>query len=290
MKTRQSTWLFLLGAVVFTAFSASGAWAAKPCGDNTPTGSDTPCDCGDTVTSDTVLDASDPVVSGVCPTSVGLAIAGGVTLDAHSLNLRCATLTGTVGLSILGESVTITHGISRGCGTAVFGNTNDSTIERVTARHGGLGIHFTGNRNTLLHNICEGSSVFGGIFFVGDLNTLEHNYCHDNPTGDAIAFGGNNNTLRNNLCHRSGNGINVIQGNHNVLDRNYCRDNDGNGIVVQGSFNELNSNRGTNNGSHGVFVTGGNNLTDEHNFGSGNVLKPDCSIDGQSTTPDGRYC
>jgi len=52
----------------------------------------------------------------------------------------------------------------------------------------------------------------------------------------------------------------------------------------------LNHNRGQNNGAHGVFVIGGDNLTDGLNYGSGNTLKPDCSIDGQSTTPDGRYC
>jgi parallel beta-helix repeat protein len=213
-----------------------------------------------------------------------------VNLDAHSLNMRCATPDGTVGLSIQGDAVAISHGIIRGCGTAVFGSTNNSTIERVTARDGQLSIHIIGNGNDLLNNLCAGSTFFGGIFFVGDSNTLEGNYCRDHPTGDAIAFGGSNNTLRDNLCHRSVNGINVIHGDSNTLERNYCRDNRGEGIVVQGRFNHVHSNRGTNNGAHGVFVSGGDNLTDGHNCGSGNRVKPDCSIDGQSTTPDGRYC
>ena len=59
---------------------------------------------------------------------------------------------------------------------------------------------------------------------------------------------------------------------------------------MNGSFNQLNHNLASNNAVHGVFAIGGNNGTDERNYATQNGLKPDCSIDGQSATPDGRYC
>ena len=289
MKPTPWISVFLFSVVVFATFSAGGAWAAKDCGDDTPAGSDTPCDCGDTVTSDTVLDASDPVVNAVCSTTFGLLIAGGVKLDAGSLNMRCATPEATIGLFITGPSASIRHGIISGCGFAVEAVTNNSTIERVTGRGGRGGFFIVGDNNTVTKNLCFDHTVFGefegvGISVDGDGNQITGNYCRNNRTGAAIALFGDHNTVSGNMCHGSDSGIN-FKGNFNKVAENHCRGNSGEGIVGQGSFNAIFSNRGVNNGVHGVFVNGGNNVTDGKNYATGNRLAPQCSIDGNSTNP-----
>jgi parallel beta-helix repeat protein len=244
--------MLLLATAVLVTFSTSSAWA-EDCGDGVG-----PCKCGDIVIADTTLTASDPVVNGVC-SPVGLFVAAGVRLDAHLLNMECGPPPPppgsiTIGIWVIGDSVEIVRGIIRGCGLGVFGRTSHSLIQRVTA-----------HESVVPLPIVFASGI--GIFFIGADNTLLHNLCHNNPEA----------------------GI-VVIGDRNTLERNYCAKNGQDGIGVNGSFNQLNHNIGARNGGHGVFVIGGDNLTDGRNYGSHNVRKPDCSIDGQSITPDGIYC
>jgi hypothetical protein len=53
---------------------------------------------------------------------------------------------------------------------------------------------------------------------------------------------------------------------------------------VVGDFNQLNHNQGGNNGGHGVFAVpfsaGAANGTDGRNYGHGNAVDPQCTIDG----------
>ena len=279
----------LLSAVtMFTAFSAAPASAIE-CGDTSgPGGTDVPCSCNDIVTTDTVFDASDPITNAVCPDG-GMFVGGGVKLDARALNMRCADshvfpTPITIGLFIVGDSVEITHGIIRGCDYGIYGATNGSTIERVTARDGRLSFYIRGNGNTLKNNLCQRSFHYGGFYVVGDENILERNYCQDH-NGDAIALDGNHNTLFRNLCHNSLRGI-AIGGDSNLVQENSCRDNRGDGIAVFGSLNDFRSNRGQNNGAHGIFAPGPTNMTDFHNYAPGNAVEPPCVIDNST----GRYC
>jgi hypothetical protein len=251
MKKAHWIWLLLIGVAMLTTFSASSTWA-KDCGDNTPPGTDTPCDCGDTVASDTVLDSSDPVLKGGC-FPVGLLVAGGVKLDAHLLNppdpgLCDSSLGFTTGIEILGNNVKILRGIIRGCGTGILGFLSGNTIERVTASGGMTGFFIFGNNHTLSNNLCH-DNVFQGIVVIGNGNLLQRNYCARNGQGE-----------------------------------------EGDGITVRGISNTLNTNRAHNNGRHGIFVqeifVPGPNFSNGHNFASGNGTPPECLIDDNS----GNYC
>lgn len=224
MRKADGIWLPLLGVAILATFSASNAWA-KDCGDKTgqPGNFDVPCDCGDTVTTDTILKASDPVVTKVCfPT--GLFVAGGVTLDASSAVIRCHTPPDfvTTGFWIIGNDATIDGGIIQGCGNGIFGVTDGSTIERVTARGGSsAGINIHGDGNTLLHNLCD-NNAFDGIFVEGAHNTLERNYCKGNGSNGIFVLGGPLNNLKHNQGrNNSGHGVLVLGDGNTTDERNY---------------------------------------------------------------------
>ncbi len=260
MKVAKRIGLLLFAVALLSTLSTISAWA-KDCGDaDAGIGfPDTPCACGDTVITDTVLNSFDPVVSEVCRGDHGLSIASGVRLDMSSSKIRCGGVSElTRGISIDGDAVTIVGGIIEFCRFGiVIDNTSNNTISRVFVRNNFLGIF-----------VDDNSRPFNN-------NSLERNLCHNNVTQGIFVFG-----------------------NDNTLTRNYCRGNGADGIRVNGSANHLNHNQGINNGRQtgrqGVFVGelgGGPNFTDERNYGSGNGLKPDCSIDGNSVPgTGGRYC
>ena len=210
MKKIIRTWRLLFGVALLTTMPATGVWADhRPgtCGDTAHLGLDVPCACGDTVVTDTILDSSDPVLEGGC-FPVGLVIAGGVTLDAHALNPPgpglCDSSRGfTTGIEILGNDVTISHGIIRGCGTAIFGFLSGTTIERVTARDGETGFFMFGNNHTFRNNLCQDNSA-QGLVIIGNGNVLERNYCVRNGQGDGITVIGSSNTLKTNRAERNG--------------------------------------------------------------------------------------
>jgi len=254
MKKANRIWLLLFGVAMLATFSASSAWAAA-CGDADPSVPvlDRPCSCGDIVDTDTHLNASDPVLTSLC-SPVGLFVAGGVNLDVSSAHIRCDTSSGafTTGLWLIGNGVTIDggSGIIEGCDIGIYVPTSNNTIESLAVRDGG--------------------SV--GVF---------------------VDFG-NNNTLRKIWCDDYDfNGIFVI-GDGNLLERNYCQGNGQTGILAIGA-NTLNHNQGRNNGGQGVVAVpflffGAPPQTDRRNYGTANDLKPDCEINFQSATANGKYC
>jgi hypothetical protein len=188
----------------------------RPCGEASgPGGTDLPCHCGDTATTNTVLGASDPVRSPCA--GVGLFVAGGVTLDASSALLRCASSGAfTTGIWIIGDGVAIDGGIIRGCDRGIFGLTSGSAIARVTASRGGGSIVIAGQGNHLLHNRCQGNAL-DGMLVSGSFNTLERNYGFANE-GDGIAVVGTVNTLNHNQGRSNGGHGVVATGGGNAGD------------------------------------------------------------------------
>lgn len=264
----------LVSLATLLALWAAPAQAA-PCGDTSGVGgANVPCNCGDTVTTNTVIVLSDPVrstgVSDVCPgPGPALSVAGGVTLDIAGLTIRCASNTGTqVGILITGNGAVVRKGIIQNCGIGIGGTTASSRIESNRLLNDRVGVELTGDGNTLDRNNATGNTI---------------------SSADGFVIMGNSNVIRANRCANHLDDGLAVTGNSNQLDKNYCLGNGGDGIVVSGTSNLLTRNLGKNNGGHGIIAPGPGNFTDGNNFASGNDLKPDCSINGQSSA-DGRYC
>ena len=264
----------LVSLATLLALWAAPAQAA-PCGDTSGAGgTNVPCSCGDTVTTNTVIVLSDPVrstgVSDVCPgPDPALSVAAGVTLDIAGLTIRCASNTGSqVEILVSGNTAVVTKGIIQNCGIGIGGTTSNTKILSNRLLNDRVGIELTGNTNTLDRNNVTGNGIVSsdGLVIMGNFDAIQANRCA-NHLDDGL----------------------VVTGNSNKLDKNYCLGNEGDGIVVSGTSNTLNRNLGKNNGGHGIIAPGPGNVTDGKNFGSGNDLKPDCSINGQSSA-DGRYC
>lgn len=242
--------LLSFGIAAGALFSATSALAVDALCGGLPGPDKIPCACGDIVVTDTILDASDPVLKGGC-FPVGLFVVGeplvevGVTLDAHALNpsrpgLCDRSLGFTTGIFIVGDNVTISRGVIRGCDEGIFGLTSGSTIERV---------------------IASGGSD-AGIIIVGDSNALLANLCHDNALEGLVVFG-DDNRLEQNYCARNGRDVGadgiVVLGDDNRLNRNRGERNGAQGVR-----------------SFPIF---GANSSDGRNYGKGNAVAPDCQID-----------
>jgi YVTN family beta-propeller protein len=127
-----------------------------------------------------------------------------------------------------------------------------------------------------IFGITSGSTIAGvtasrggaGIFTIGDGNQLRDNRCAGNSRDGML-----------------------ISGSFNALEGNYGLGNQRHGIAVVGSFNRLTRNQGRTNGGQGVLAVGGGNTSDLGNYGTGNAVKPDCSIDGHPpVTANGKRC
>jgi hypothetical protein len=267
-------------AALFVSFGMILALSTAPaqaddCGDTSgPAGTDAPCKCGDTVTTNTVLGVSDTVVStsvlDSCPVpGPALAVAATVTLDIAGQTIRCADNVNQVGIEIIGDGATVRKGIVKQCGIGIGGTTSNSTVESNRLQNDVVGVALTGDGNTVGGNVSIGDGKVSaqGFVITGDHNIIESNRCQQH--------------FEEGL---------VVNGDANDLTRNYCYGNGDTGIAVVGTLNILTRNLGKNNGGHGIFAPGPGNVTDGTNFGSGNAQKPDCSINGQSRSADGRYC
>ena len=267
-----------IAAVVVSIGLLLTSWAAPalaaPCGDTTGGGgTNVVCNCGDTVTTNTVLDSSDPVVStdllDVCAgPGPALTVAPGITLDVAGQTIRCADDTSQVGIEV-GNGAKVHSGIIKQCGIGIGGTASHSELEDNRFLNDRVGIELIGDTNTVSRNVSigDGEVSVHGFVVTGDHNIIQNNRCQQH--------------LEEGL---------LVNGDANELTRNYCYGNDRTGIAVSGTLNKLFRNLGKNNGGHGVLAPGPGNITDGTNFGSGNVVKPDCSINGQSVSPDGRYC
>jgi hypothetical protein len=284
--------MLLAGAGMLVS-GAGMAWAAD-CGDDTPPATDTPCACGDRVTSDTTLDATDPVVDPLFPClGDGLIVASGVNLD-----LGGETITGSdsaSGLRLQGSGGSVAHGRIRGF---AFGINSDGTISGwKIVPPGFLGIRVTGNGKgidinanlTQIRDIAASLNEKDGVVVHGDSNLVSRLSCSRNGD-EGIVVIGDNNTVEHNVCDKNGGKGIVVVGDDNTLVRNYGTGNAGTGVLGVGDGNDFQTNRATNNGGDGVIGKGTGLNSNGRNYGTGNRGGTNCHIDGFPTTGGGRYC